>query len=68
MKEKGDFWTSYIQLGLELSISVLAFSAIGYWLDIKFSSKPWLTLSGSFIGIVSVFYILWKNFLRGKNG
>ncbi len=61
-------WTSYAQLGLELSVSVLIFISIGYFLDNKLSSKPWFTLSGAFLGIVSVFYILWKDFIKRNNG
>lgn len=67
MKEENS-WTAYAQLGLELSVSVLIFIFAGYFLDNKLSTRPWFTLSGAFLGIVSVFYILWKNFVKRKNG
>lgn len=67
MKEKEDNWTSYVQLGLELSLYVIVFSFLGFWLDYKLNTKPFLTLSGAFLGIISVFYVLWKRFLRNKN-
>ncbi|MEW5951051.1 MAG: AtpZ/AtpI family protein [Elusimicrobia bacterium] len=67
MKEREDNWTSYVQLGLELSLYVIIFSFLGFWLDYKLNTKPFLTLSGAFLGIISVFYVLWKRFLRNKN-
>ncbi|PIS46813.1 MAG: hypothetical protein COT17_06570 [Elusimicrobia bacterium CG08_land_8_20_14_0_20_51_18] len=62
---KKENWTDYLQIGLELSVSVLAFLAAGYFLDFKLGTKPFLTLGGAFLGISSVFYLLWKRFLRG---
>lgn len=67
MKEKEDSWTSYVQLGLELSLYVIIFSFLGFWSDYKLNTKPFFTLSGAFLGIISVFYVLWKRFLRNKN-
>jgi len=60
-------WTDYIQIGIELCVSVLFFTAIGFWGDLKFKTKPYLTLIGAFLGIISVFYILWRKFLRGHD-
>lgn len=61
---KDDNWQRYIQIGLELSTSVFVFSAIGIFLDKKLNTKPYLTISGIFLGISSVFYLLWKKFFK----
>lgn len=59
-------WTQYLQLGLELSLSVIIFLFIGYALDIFFNTKPFFTLGGVFFGLFSVFYILWKKFIKNE--
>ncbi len=40
----------FLTLGLQLAISVVAFFFIGYWLDGKFGTSPWLTIGGAFLG------------------
>lgn len=37
---------------------------LGYWLDEKFGTEPWLLLSGSMLGIVSGFYHFFKVVLK----
>jgi F0F1-type ATP synthase assembly protein I len=39
---------------------VAVFCAIGYWLDQKWNTSPWLLLTGFFIGFASMFYNIWK--------
>ncbi|MBI1950335.1 MAG: AtpZ/AtpI family protein [Acidobacteria bacterium] len=31
---------------------VVAFGAIGYWLDRRFGTKPWLLLAGLILGMI----------------
>ncbi|MEF3280652.1 MAG: AtpZ/AtpI family protein [Elusimicrobiota bacterium] len=67
MKDKNinkDKWTQHLQLGFEISAYVVIFFFIGYLLDNYFNSRPYLTLVGIFFAIVSVFYVIWKRFLR----
>ncbi len=59
-----DSWTDYIQLGIELSLYVVLFFFAGYIGDIYLKTKPYLTVTGAVFGILSVFYVLWKKFLR----
>ncbi len=33
---------------------------LGYWLDKRFDTAPWLLLSGSILGIISGFYHFFK--------
>lgn len=40
----------YTGFGLTWALSVLLFLMIGYWLDGKLGTLPWLTIIGAFIG------------------
>ncbi len=40
----------FLTMGLQLAISVVVFFFIGYWLDGKFGTSPWLTIAGSVLG------------------
>lgn len=40
------------QIGLYLIAPVLGLGAIGYWLDGRFGTSPWLTLGGLILGVV----------------
>ena len=44
------------------------FVLIGYWLDQRWNTSPWLLLTGFFVGFVGMFYNIWKQTraLRGK--
>jgi len=64
MAERRENWTEHLQLGLELAVGVIVFFFIGYIIDLYFNTKPYFTLIGSVFGIVSVFYIIWKRFLK----
>lgn len=59
-----DRWTDYLQLGFEVCIYVLVFFFLGYYLDKYLNTKPYIMLIGIFLGIFSVFYVIWKRFLR----
>ena len=50
----------YINIVYTLMGSILMFGLLGWWLDKKFSMKPWLLLSGLFLGLVVGFYHLFK--------
>ena len=45
----------YLTLGLELGLTMIAWSVIGYLVDRWLDTLPWLTLAGVAIGMVSVF-------------
>jgi F0F1-type ATP synthase assembly protein I len=50
----------YAQAGTMLIAPMLAFGGIGYFLDRRFGTKPWLLLAGLLLGMVGGFV----NFLR----
>lgn len=63
-KKNEENWTRYVQLGLELSSYVIVFFFVGYFIDFYFKTKPYFTVVGALFGILSVFYVLWKRFLK----
>ena len=50
----------YAQVGTMLVAPILAFGAIGYYLDGRFGTKPWLLLAGLILGMIGGFV----NFFR----
>lgn len=50
----------YIDLGLNLAITIAGFVLLGWWLDNKFEISPTLTLIFSFLGMFIGFF----NFIR----
>ena len=50
----------YIDLGLNLAVTIAGFVLLGWWLDNKFELSPVLTLIFSFLGMFIGFF----NFIR----
>ena len=50
----------YAQAGTMLVAPMVALGALGYWLDRRFGTKPWLLLAGLVLGMVGGFV----NFFR----
>jgi len=50
----------YMGLGTELAASVAGMLLLGYYLDQRLNTSPWLLLTGAVIGMVGGFY----NFIR----
>lgn len=46
--------------GLAWALSVLFFLLIGYWLDGRLGTLPWLTITGAFIGAAGGFWSLYR--------
>lgn len=49
----------YTGFGLTWALSVLMFLALGYWLDGRLGSLPWLTILGAFVGAAGGFVSLY---------
>ncbi len=47
--------TSYMMVGVQFALAVFIGFAIGYWLDKKFHTFPWLTIFWFFIGLAAGF-------------
>ena len=58
----------YAQISGMLVGPMLAFGAIGYWLDGRFGTKPWLLLGGLILGMVGGFVNFFRLVLPPKDG
>jgi len=58
----------YAQISGMLVGPMLAFGAIGYWLDGRFGTKPWLLLGGLILGMVGGFANFFRLVLPPKDG
>jgi F0F1-type ATP synthase assembly protein I len=47
-------------IGIEFGGVIVVFCAIGYWLDQRWNTSPWLLLTGFFVGFFGMFYNIWK--------
>ena len=41
---------SLLSIGIQLTVTILAFAGLGWWLDKKFETQPWLLLTGLLFG------------------
>lgn len=53
-------------IGLELAVPVAVFVLIGYKLDERWGTDPWLVVLGATIGMAVGFYSLFKRYLPKK--
>jgi len=53
-------------IGIELAVPVVVFVFIGYKLDERWGTDPWLVILGATIGMVVGFYSLFKRYLPKK--
>jgi F0F1-type ATP synthase assembly protein I len=56
----------YAQVGTMLVAPILAFGAIGYWLDGRLGTKPWLLLAGLIFGMIGGFVSFFRLVLPPK--
>ena len=56
-------WLNLGQLatsGAELGMTVAVLTLIGWWLDSKWNSSPWMLITGAFIGATGSMYKMWR--------
>jgi ATP synthase protein I len=56
----------YLGIGTSFAASVLLGLGIGYWLDRRFGTQPWLFLVGAVFGLVAGFVQFYKTVTSGK--
>lgn len=50
----------YLNIGYFFATAVTLLTLLGYYLDKKWQTDPWLTLSGAILGIILGFYNFFK--------
>jgi hypothetical protein len=48
----------YAGLGLQFAVTLALFGALGWWLDSKLGTTPWLLVAGILLGAVAAFVAL----------
>jgi hypothetical protein len=51
-------------VGVELAGGVAVFAMVGWWLDTRYSTGPWLMVLGGVLGVIGGVYNLWKQVRR----
>ncbi len=51
---------TFLGAGLELGASVVVFSLLGWWLDNKWHTRPWMMVIGLAMAMTAGTYRLWK--------
>ena len=51
-------WLRYSHLGLQFALTLVLAVLAGAWADRKFGTDPWLTITGSLIGIGGGMWVL----------
>lgn len=67
MPKEGESLSSaarYLHLGWQLAITILLFVLGGYWLDSKYETQPWWTVTGATVGITGALYNFIKTTIR----
>jgi len=57
----------YLGIGTSFAASVLLGLGLGYWLDRRLGTGPWLLLLGSVLGLGAGFYQFYKTVAVRKN-
>ena len=50
----------FLNIGLQMALTILVFVLLGWWLDGKFDKSPVFILIFSFVGIFGAFYNFFK--------
>ncbi|MDZ7773429.1 MAG: AtpZ/AtpI family protein [Balneolaceae bacterium] len=53
-------YAPYLSLGAEIAVGVTAPVLLGYWLDQKLDTSPWLMLLGILAGMANIFLLIYR--------
>ncbi len=57
----------YMGFGLTWAMSTLLFLFVGYWLDGRLGTTPWLLITGAFVGGAAGFYSLYHHIVAAAS-
>ncbi|MCE9592400.1 MAG: AtpZ/AtpI family protein [Planctomycetes bacterium] len=55
---------AFAGVGLELAAGIGVLAFLGWWLDKRWGTGPWLLVTGAALGFAGGFYNLWKHARR----
>jgi F0F1-type ATP synthase assembly protein I len=53
----------YAGIGFQFAAAILLFTFVGYWLDGKLGTSPWLLILGMFVGAAGGFYSIYRKLM-----
>ena len=56
----------YAGLGIQFALTLVLFGALGWWLDSKWGTQPWLLVTGIFAGGAAAFVALVRAVPRAR--
>jgi F0F1-type ATP synthase assembly protein I len=56
-----------LSLGTTLAVTVAAALGLGYWLDARLGTRPWLLLAGGCLGVGAAMYQFIRTVTRSSN-
>jgi F0F1-type ATP synthase assembly protein I len=51
-------WIRYGGIGVEFAAAVAGFAAVGYWVDLRWETRPWGVVIGAGLGLIGGTYNL----------
>lgn len=54
----------YLNMGMQLVVTIAVMALLGWWLDTKFDTEPWLLVVFSFLGAIAGMVTFIKTALR----
>lgn len=64
MAELSNDFARYAGLGIQFTLTLVLLGALGWWLDSRFGTRPWLLVAGVLAGGVLAFYSLLRSVPR----
>lgn len=64
---RGSPW-AYLGLGFELVVPIAIGVGVGFWLDRRWGTEPWLVLAGALTGIAAGFLNFFRRVMPPKGG
>lgn len=56
----------YLNMGMQLVVTIAVMALLGWWLDTKFDTEPWLLVVFSFLGAIAGMVTFIKTALRSS--
>jgi len=57
-------WHQLAGVGIEFIVAVMLFGAIGWWVDGKLNTRPWLMLVGGLVGFAVGLWLMLRTAFR----
>lgn len=57
-------WYGLAGVGVEFIVAILVVGGVGWWLDVKLGTTPWLMIAGTLLGFAAGLWLLLKAAFR----